>query len=116
MAEVATVMLSTEALRPGMVLAEDLVSAGGMLLAVDGTALTRRHVRQMRQWGIVGAQIKAAGAEDVTLPPLAAQTAVSHWLQVDERDPFMHELAQMARERYARHQRAAARELEGSGV
>ncbi|MBA3826901.1 MAG: hypothetical protein H0X24_23785, partial [Ktedonobacterales bacterium] len=105
--------LSTEALRPTMVLAEDVVSGGGMLLAATGTPLTRRHLRQMHHWGISGAQIAAPPrADDANHAP--TQSAVSQWLTLDERDPFMSELAEVARALYARHQRAATRDAEGS--
>ena len=59
----------------------------------------------MRHWGIAGARIAAPHAEDThPLPP----SVVSQWLALDERDPFMHALADVARDRYARHQREAA--------
>jgi hypothetical protein len=114
MAEQPQYWVSTEALHPGMILAESVTSAGGMLLAPEGTALTRRHLRQMRLWGISGAQIVTTAEEhEATFAPTSA---ISQWLAIDERDPFMHELAELARDRYARYQQKAARERERSRV
>jgi hypothetical protein len=118
MAEQPNLWLSTEALHPGMILAEPVVSAGGMPLAPTGTTLTRRHLRQMRHWGIAGAEIAMPSAATQTtdsIPP----SVINQWLALDDSDPFMHALAEIARDRYERHhyarqKEAAARTSEGS--
>jgi len=118
MVEQPNLWISTEALHPGMILAEPVVSKGGIPLAPAGTALTRRHLRQMRQWGIAGAEVAMPLATTQAADPVPP-SVINQWLAINERDPFMKALAEIARDRYerhqyARHQEAAPRIPEGS--
>jgi hypothetical protein len=109
-----TVTLSAAQSQPGMVLAEAVYDAQERLLIPQGTTLTQRHQRQMRQWGVESVTITAASApEHRSLTP-TPPPSVGELLQLDERDPFMRELAHLARNRYARHQQQATRPKEGS--
>jgi hypothetical protein len=118
MASAAALTISVAEIQPGMVLAEAAQDARGRLLAPAGMILTRRHQRQMRQWGVAVVAIHAASAPERAIDPVVPTSLTVHELvQIDERDPFMRELAQMARDRYARHQQQAARaNKEGSRV
>ncbi len=118
MASMAALTISVAEIQPGMVLAEDAQDARGRLLAPAGTSLTRQQQRQMRQWGVAVVAIRAESAPEGAAARLPAPTpfAMHALMQIDERDPFMRELAQMARDRYARHQQQAARLKEGGRV
>ena len=115
MAHEETLMIGVEAMQPGMVLAEDACDARGRMLVPSGTRLTQRHQRQMRLWGVELVTVVASmpALPQVTLPSEDAPVRIGEWLQIDERDPFMHELARQARAIYDRHQRAATRKKEG---
>lgn len=113
----AGVTISIAEVQPGMVLAEDAHDAQGRLLMPQGTTLTTRHQRQLRQWGVeVVAVLRSSAPDHHAAPPASALPPIGELLHLDERDPFMRELAQLARDRYARYQRRAARPKEGSRV
>jgi hypothetical protein len=117
MARDAGVSISLAEVQPGMVLAEAAHDAQGRLLMPPGTTLTTRHQRQLRHWGVEVVVVLASSAPNRhATPPASALPPIGELLHLDERDPFMRELAQMARDRFARHQRRAARPKEGSRV
>jgi hypothetical protein len=55
----------------GMVLARPVVSPQGQLLAPKGTALTARHVRLFRMWGVTEADIEGHGGEAAPVTPFS---------------------------------------------
>ena len=116
MADEKTLMIGVEAIQPGMVLAEAACDPRGRMLMPSGTHLTQRHQRQMRLWGVELVTVVATtpATPPAALPLEEAPVRIGEWLQIDERDPFMHELARQARALYDRHQRAATRTKEGS--
>ena len=111
-----TLMIGVEAIQPGMVLAEAVCDPRGRMLVPTGTQLTLQHQRKMRMLGVELVTVVAClpPMPSAELPPADPPTRVGEWLQIDERDPFMHELARQARAIYDRHQRAATRTKEGS--
>ena len=50
---------------PGMALAEDLRDARGRFLLPSGAGLTARHIRVLKMWGVIEANIEGIAAEDV---------------------------------------------------
>jgi hypothetical protein len=54
---------SLEDLKPGMILAADLVETDGRLLLPLGTVLTDRHLRYFQMWGVLGVEIEGDDAE-----------------------------------------------------
>ncbi len=109
------VIISVEEIRPGMVLAAPAIDRRGRMLAPIGVVLTQQLQRQLRLCGAEAVTVAAASMP----PPMPAeaeppQVRVSEWWQLDERDPFMHALARLARERYARYQHAKDVIEEGS--
>jgi putative nucleotidyltransferase with HDIG domain len=59
--------VNTDILKPGMVLAEDLFHSDGRLLLSKGVRLNPNHLRVLKIWGIVAAEIEGVG--DVLRPP-----------------------------------------------
>ncbi len=50
---------------PGMALAEDLRDSRGRFLLASGAGLTARHIRVLKMWGVIEANIEGIAAEDV---------------------------------------------------
>ena len=61
-------MVAWEALGEGMVLRRPAVSPQGQLLAPAGTALTARHLRLFKMWGVTEADV--AGQESRAARPV----------------------------------------------
>ncbi len=109
-----TLTISAAQIEPGMVLAEPVCDAQGRLLIPPGTTLTQRHQRRLRQWDLERVVIVSASAPHHQRQAPTASRSVGELLQLDEREPFMRELARLARMRYARYQQQAALPKEGS--
>ena len=106
-------------LQPDMILAEDLRAHNGRLLMPKDICLSAQHIRIMRMWGVVGAQIKNAppdhrsscdGASATPAPrePLARQVRDRFSCQPLEH-PAMSMLYRCAVSRFAEHEPLKAR-------
>jgi putative nucleotidyltransferase with HDIG domain len=63
--------VNIDALKPGMVLAEDLYHADGRLLLSKGLTLDPNHLRVLKIWGVVAAEIE--GVSDGSSPPASEE-------------------------------------------
>ena len=63
--------ISIDALKPGMVLAEEIRHASGRLLAGKGVRLEAPHLRTLKMWGIVALDVE--GEDDPGGPPRLEQ-------------------------------------------
>jgi HD-like signal output (HDOD) protein len=80
--------VNIDALKPGMVLAEDLRHSNGRLLLGKGAVLDQTHLRVLKIWGVGSAEIEG-GADDFRTPTL------------DEIDPSVLEAArELTRKRF----------------
>lgn len=57
--------LSIDLLKPGMVVGEDLVGTNGRFLLGKGVSLTDKHLRVLKMWGVMDAEIDGVSASDV---------------------------------------------------
>ncbi len=57
-------IISVEAVKPGMVLAEKVMTSKGMMLLPEGTSLTDAHMLTFKTWGI--SQVNVVGAAGET--------------------------------------------------
>jgi HD-like signal output (HDOD) protein len=81
--------VNIDLLKPGMVLAEDLIHSNGRFLLGKGVALDPTHLRVLKIWGVVSVEIEGA-ANDFRLPDL------------DEIDPAVREAAEkLTQERFS---------------
>jgi HD-like signal output (HDOD) protein len=81
--------VNIDALKPGMVLGEDLIHSNGRLLLGKGAVLDPTHLRVFKIWGVVSAEIEGA-SNDFRLP------------NVDEIDPAVLEAAEkLTKERFS---------------
>ncbi len=100
--------IAVEAILPGMILAEDVFDQHKHMLMPEGALLSPRHKTQLLRRGVTHVVIDAVrqAAEDGAVrQPLAPLAAL---ISVDDRDPFMHELARLARSRFEARQRTHA--------
>ena len=58
-------LINITALKEGMVLAEDVRDRNGRFLAACATALTGKHIRILKMWGVVEANIQGVTKEEV---------------------------------------------------
>ncbi len=66
------VSVAVDDLAEGMILAADVHDAQGRLLVPHGTALTERHLRAFRLWGVFSVGVRGQGDEsDNALPPIS---------------------------------------------
>ena len=99
-------ILSAGSLKPGMVLARDLLTPGGRLVLSKGATLSTKHIETIKIWGIAGADIENATPQDnserfwETLPSEALEEGQR---RVDRRfascgtgHPFLEELYRIA--------------------
>ncbi len=87
---------------PGMVLAQDVLDSNGRILLREGMALTVRHIRIMKTWGVVDADIKdlsSQEAEDQSMAQLDPVARKKAELKADQlfkqsnlNHPVVHEL------------------------
>jgi hypothetical protein len=64
-------VITSDQLRPEMVLAADIVDGGGRLLLPAGTTLTDKHLRYCQMWGVTEAEIHASNEETPAELPVA---------------------------------------------
>lgn len=117
MGQAKVTLVGVEAIIPGMVLAEEVRDRKGRLLAGNGTLLSVKLQRQMRLWGVEIVSVERASAPEIPTrlaEPVEASSTLSELLQIDERDPFMQELARFAQHLYERRKKAERRPKEGS--
>jgi HD-like signal output (HDOD) protein len=82
-------LIKINQIEPWMVLAEDLKDAKGRFLLPGGASLTTKHVKTLKMWGVIEANIEGIVAEDVE------DNAIS------KIDPVMIEMAEkIVRERF----------------
>jgi hypothetical protein len=99
--------LNTEDLVPGMVLAESVYDGRGRLLMPAGIELARDHQRQLRRRGVVIVAVvrdsipRTTAFVDPAMVKNAAQPVIAP-TALPRAEPFMIELARLARERYDR--------------
>ncbi len=58
-------LINITALKEGMVLAEDVRDRNGRFIAASATALTDKHIRILKMWGVVEANIQGVTKEEV---------------------------------------------------
>jgi putative nucleotidyltransferase with HDIG domain len=103
--------LSIDQIKPGMLTGEDLVSANGRVLLGKGVELTEKHLRVLKMWNIMDAEIDGVSAEDAgaasasTLDPEILQEAINktkqRFLLTDLEHPAIHELFRLCTLRQA---------------
>lgn len=57
--------ISTNDLRPGMVLSSDAVHSNGRVLLRNGATLEEKHIKMFKTWGLVNAAIEGVTREQV---------------------------------------------------
>jgi len=74
-------IINITSLRAGMMLAEDVRDRNGRFLASGGTALTDRHIKILKMWGVIEANIRGVTKEEaesdriVDLDPTALEAS-----------------------------------------
>ncbi len=58
-------LIKINKIEPGMVLAEDLKNRNGRFLLPSGANLTARHIKMLKMWGVIEANIGGTISEDV---------------------------------------------------
>lgn len=104
-------LLKVSHLKPEMVVCGDLKDRNGRLLVAAGTRLTEKHIRIIRIWGVIEADIEGvseadvAPAEEALIDPAllkAAAEALSEPFRYNDlEDPVMAELHRIVRRRVA---------------
>lgn len=61
--------LPLDQLTVGMVLAEPLKNANGSVMLPAGSAITEKHIRAMRMWGVLDIDIQGGAASTTTAHP-----------------------------------------------
>lgn len=95
-------IISASDLKPGMVLGEDLRDSTGRFLLGKGTRLTSKHIRILKMWGVVEANVEGVSPQDVEadslgqLDPAAIKEAkenlTARFSHSDLEHPAIHEL------------------------
>jgi len=69
-------LLSVDQLKPGMILEKNLLAFNGRFLLPKGAVLTEGHIRTMKVWGVVEADIEGevgAGADEPMVPEIPGE-------------------------------------------
>ncbi len=112
--------VKTKALKPGMVLAEDLVHSNGRFLLAKGVVLEPSHLRVLKIWGIERVEIQDSPGDAQEEAVEKIDPAVLHRAEEISREkfsltnlehPFLQEIFPICTRRLARRM---AREPEGS--
>ncbi len=95
-------IISASDLKPGMVLGGDVRSSTGRFLLGKGTRLTSKHIRILKMWGVVEANVEGISPQDVEadslaqLDPAAIEEAkeslTARFSHSDLEHPAIHEL------------------------
>jgi len=104
-------MLKVSHLKPEMVVCGDLKDRNGRLLVAAGTRLTEKHIRIIKIWGVIEADIEGvseadvAPAEEAMIDPellrAAAELLAGNFRYNDLKDPVVAELFRIGRLRKA---------------
>jgi HD-like signal output (HDOD) protein len=102
--------VSIDALKPGMVLAEDITHTNGRFLLGKGVKLEENHLRMLKMWGIHSASVEGISGEP-TPPPLeqidphilkdAEKRVRRRFVHCQTEHPFMQELIRICTLRQA---------------
>ena len=101
-------LVIADQVRPGMVVATEVVDRRGRLLIPAGSELSEQHVQALRMWGVTHLEVEGDGFEDD--PPVdedpevvaAAEAAVDSILQLNApAHPFIAVLRKIAVKRQA---------------
>lgn len=57
-------VLSFDAIKPGMVLANDVKDRNGRILLSAGAVITEKHLRIFKMWGVLTVSVQGEGEED----------------------------------------------------
>lgn len=57
-------LLTADQVRPGMVVATEVLDRRGRLLIPTGSELSERHVQALRMWGVTHLEVEGDGPED----------------------------------------------------
>ncbi|MCX5906064.1 MAG: HDOD domain-containing protein [Deltaproteobacteria bacterium] len=96
--------ISIEALKPGMVLAEDVSHATGRFLLGKGVELAENHLRMLKMWGVHSASVEGVSGEAPVLSPeqidpailkAAEQTTAERFRHAGTEHPFLKKLFQI---------------------
>ncbi len=102
-------IVSTERLQEGMILAHDLSTQFGQLIARKGQVISARLIPLLRSFGITEVEIVNAEEEEHPVLPEEIQVAeleLKEWFKsVDRKDPLIEELFRLCVVRRARHNR-----------
>lgn len=66
-------LMNVDQLMPGMVLEKNLLAFNGRFLLPRGAVLTEGHIRTMKTWGVVEAEIEgedATGTAEIIVPEI----------------------------------------------
>lgn len=100
-----------QALRPGLVLAEDARDRSGRLLVPAGVRLTPKHLQVLRAWGVTEVRVMGEAApeqlqdQEATIPmalPQLEGLVAERFRHAPVRHPFMQALQEQSRRRLAR--------------
>ena len=98
-------IITVAELKPEMVLADDLRALNGRFLLAKGTRLTDKHLRIIKVWGVIEADIEGASQEEIEANPAvhinpailkAAQSlTLSRFIHTDPEHPAVRELLRL---------------------
>lgn len=104
--------INLENLKPGMVLAANVIERGGRVLLGAGVELTEKHISIFRKWGITEADVQNVTQEEVMavvtsqLDPWVLREAEDRMTKLfhltDRNHPFVQELCQLCTVRWIR--------------
>jgi len=104
-------IINVAEIKPDMVLANDLRGHNGRFLLARGTQLASKHIRVLKIWGVIEADIKGVSQEDIErksishIDPIfidAAEKEIQkHFIHTDREHPAIHELQRLCTARKA---------------
>jgi putative nucleotidyltransferase with HDIG domain len=98
-------------LKPGNILAEDVINADGRFLLGKGITIDPKHLRVLKIWGITSVEIQGTPGEDLTVSSEAIDPAVlqaaeryvrEYFFLADLNHPFMKEVFEVCTRRRAK--------------
>jgi len=95
-------IICLEDIRPGMILGKDLKDRNGLVLLREGHEITEKHLKILKMWGIIEADIQGVTREEVISKTASqvdpdqlreVENQAREWFHhTDLRHPFMKEL------------------------
>jgi hypothetical protein len=95
-------IINIEDIKAGMILGKDLKDRSGLVLLSAGHEITEKHLKILRMWGIMEADIQGVTREETIskaashIDPVLLQEAESQireqFLHADLKNPFVNEL------------------------